>query len=196
MTDPTATPAPTAPATAADRLYGDHAGTPAPVPSPTNNPATERLYGPTPSGDRSAQLYTPESTYGRYFDEGFTRMADQVGGALTPELISEARKGITEIFAELEIEPFMAERVGDLYLRHVAQPATQEQLGAWAQETRRAVRERYGAEAEDRLKMAREVVAANKKLHDLLAFTGLGSHPGIVLDLLERAPRLRAKLTR
>jgi hypothetical protein len=48
-----------------------------------------------------------------------------------------------------------------------------------------------GSEAPEHIKVLREYVAARKGLHDLLHYSGLGSHPDIVGELAERAWALR-----
>lgn len=195
-----ATPAGATPATRdpAQVLYGNNPGSNAAAPTtePDKTDPAQAIYGrKTTEADSGAELYTPESTYGRYFDEGLNRLSDHLGN-LTPEELGQARKDMSEIFNHLEVEPYMADRMATLYTHHIREPASDELVQTWEKETRTALRDRYGAEAESHLALAREIVAANPSLHEVLAMTGLGSHPGVVLDLIERAPRVRAKLKR
>lgn len=112
------------------------------------------------------------------------------------EITQDQRKAaISEaatVFSDARVPPEEAARLHGHIVRHAVAPADDATREAWATESRRELRERYGAaEAERRLKVARTFIANRPGLRDLLNATGVGSHPDLVLSLADRANQLR-----
>jgi hypothetical protein len=107
----------------------------------------------------------------------------------------QRRAAISEaaiVFSDARIPPDEASRIHGHIVRHAVEPADDATREAWATESRRELRERYGpAEAERRPKAARTFISNRPGLRDLLNATGVGSHPDLVLALADRANRLR-----
>jgi len=95
-------------------------------------------------------------------------------------------------FDDANIPPERAVGLHTLLANYVAIPADDATVDAWAEESRRRTRERYGAaEAERRMQIAKEFIKKRPGLAELLNTTGLGSHPDIVAALVERPDTLR-----
>jgi hypothetical protein len=64
---------------------------------------------------------------------------------------------------------------------------TPEQVAVWEAETRRALYDKYGNEAPERLRRANAIVAKSPALQQALSESGLGNRLDIVLPFVERA---------
>lgn len=141
---------------------------------------SEALYGESTIGENG--------TYARILKPGLELIGDTYGIS-APDLDAH-RVETSKIMAELEVEPAMADTLHTLYAHHVVKPADAETVQNWGKESRKMLRETYGADLESRVQTAMEYVKA-KGMTDILNVTGLGSNPVVVKELVERAHRLK-----
>jgi hypothetical protein len=167
----------------------DDGGTPAKAPAQAEKATTD---GDATAKDKAPGdvLFSPESVYGSGLQEGLSALTTEFD--FTPEQAAQVRAQTAELFSELEIPPAEAQQAHALYVQYITAPADEATAQAWAKDARKELVERFGPdEAQKRLAAAREYVAGRKELHTLLHFSGLGSHPKVVVELAERAYRLR-----
>lgn len=164
------------------------------TPEPAAEPQT--LLGergaPQPPNDAEVvrAMYDPELTYGSHLRAPLQQLADD--HSLPAEQVAELHTAASHLFAELEVPTQQATEWSELVARHAA-GADDAEVREWRTETVTRLREQYGAEANLRLAQAQELVARYPGFAQMLSGTGLGSHPRVVLALVERAPRLLSK---
>lgn len=169
---------------------------PSMAPSTPEVPEPQTLLGereaPRPSSDAEVvrSLYDPELTYGTQLRAPLQKLADD--HSLPAEQVAELHNAAARVFSELEVPTGRAAEWSELVVRH-ATGADETQIREWRTETVTRLREQYGAEANARLAQAQELVTRFPGFAQMLAGTGLGSHPRVVLELVERAPRLLSK---
>jgi hypothetical protein len=139
-------------------------------------------------------LYDAESIYGATIDADLDELAAQAN--LPPEHVSALRKGTAQIFEELGIPVAQAAALHSLHVHYLREPASDETEKGWRKEAHAALRARYGAESEQQLAVAREYVKARPGLYQMLLHTGLGSHPRVVREIVERASSWKARNAR
>lgn len=75
------------------------------------------------------------------------------------------------------------------YERQVLNGRDSQEIDRWSAESRRKLRERYGANADAMLADAQEFVRNDPAMASVLVKTGLGSHPKYVERIVERAAK-------
>lgn len=154
-------------------------------------PAAPSTELPAPAAPGEAAKTEAAIFYPKLYDEtmrpGLTEVADMDSN--TPEETEAIRATLAGEFHALALTPPEARTLLDSMVKLSKEPATPEQRNAWAEETRRAMRQQYGAAAPERLAAARALVAKTPALRDALNESGLGNRTDIVMMLAERAYR-------
>lgn len=160
------------------------------APNPAGDPpGAEPAPAAAAESDPSAgHFYDPAVHYAPALGEGLNRLGDHF--ELSKEQRAEQQRNAARIFSELEFEPGSAARFHEMYVSHVINQPDDATMGEWEIQTRQRLRERFGGEADKMLADARAYVATNKTLAEGLSLSGLGSHPEVVVDLVERVQRL------
>ena len=135
------------------------------------------------------------SQYGPTLKTSLDKLAEAAG--LSDEERQSHLKGVAQVFADAQISPTRADRLYSLMTHHIQAPADDAQRETWERATNDALRARYhndtDAQRNARLDKARAFVRDRPELGKLLVSTGLGSHPDIVLALVENALHLRTR---
>ena len=139
----------------------------------------------------AAKLYDAPGMYKSSLADGFNRLRDASG--MSAEDADTWSAALAEDFASGGIPTTEAQRLHAQIVRRQINPPTEDDIFEWETETRRTMRERYGAKAEDNLATVREFIAERPALWTLLERTGLTMHPETVLGLVERANTLAAQ---
>lgn len=132
------------------------------------------------------------SSYGPSLADAVDRLTDITGmsAADRESHITAAAR----LFDEARIGPSEASRLHSLAVEHIAKPADDATVAEWESESRQKLRDKFGLdEGQQRIKIVKEFIANRPGLKKLLAESGLGSHPDIVLALAERSEELRMK---
>lgn len=109
---------------------------------------------------------------------------------LTPEQTQEMGVNTSKLFSELNVESPVADKMHTLYAHHLTNPPDAATVEGWAKVSETKLQERFGNETQSRLAAAREYVKV-RGLGTVLEHSGLGSHPDVVLELADRAWRLK-----
>lgn len=126
--------------------------------------------------------------YGPELKPGLERLAaaELHDAAKTDALRTETAK----FFQELQIPPNEAERLHTRMVHHHLNPADDETVSNWEKESKERLRSAYGDEASARLKAAKEYLSS-RGYDKALNKSGVGSHPDIVMAIVDKAWRLK-----
>lgn len=160
----------------------------------TGEPAVKPAESPPTrsDADTAAALYDPFLTYRDDLRAPFTRIAD-ITGKPAAEIEADTREA-AETYADAGIAPPQAAQLHGLIARYSQSPPDDATLDKWEIETRKRLRERFrGDEAEvsRRLDRVNQFIEKRPAFSKVLTETGLGSHPEMVLNMVERANELR-----
>lgn len=147
----------------------------------TTPPATDT---PRPSTDAELIRTMYPNMFNESLRDGLKELTIDGG---TPEEIEEARGNLSESFHAVGVSPSEARTIVDAMVQVSKSEPTPEQVAAWEAETRRALHDRYGAEAPERLRRANAIVAKSPALQQALRESGLGNRLDIVTMFVERA---------
>lgn len=188
----------------ADAFYGTTAAAPEAPPTPGTlttgglaEPSTAKAEAEPPKDAQEALYGDPEAVASRYLPtmgDALQRVADDVQLSDTDRAAAQAET--VAIFNDLGMSADEASSMYALYAHAIREPADSEQIQAWGTEAMDAARMRYGADLDSRLRAAREYVAARPGLKQALHVSGLGSHPRVVAEMLERAYSLKGRSKR
>lgn len=113
---------------------------------------------------------------------------------------AEAKQGFADAvmtaYFDAGVDPQTGATLTHTIAHYVGEPADEPTQRTWEAESRRALRERFGSDADRRLAAARQFVAARPVLADHLNRSGAGSHPEVIVALAERIDSLRPPRTR
>jgi hypothetical protein len=127
--------------------------------------------------------------YAGAMKSGLNRISDHFG--VPHDEIAKIRTEGARTFEYLQMPAPEAQKYHDMYTEHVINPPDEKTKIEWATESRKQVREKYGKDGEALLEQAYDFVQSNKSLEKALQQSGLGSHPEIIMDLIERSQRLK-----
>lgn len=144
-----------------------------------------------PSAPGEATKTESEIFYPKLYDESIRNslidVAELDGNSL--EETEGLRSGLAADFHALSLTPPEARTVLESMVKLAREPAKPEELDAWAQETRRELRQKYGKDATDRLNRAYAHLARTPALREALHESGLSNRADVVMMLAERAYR-------
>ena len=121
----------------------------------------------------------------------YEKLSDTTGHGtdVTDGLIADAAL----FFADAEIAR-EAPQINAGIARHLAAPASAEQVQEWATESRSTLREQYGAaEAQKRLAAVQKFIADRPQMAERLNRSGYAWHPDLVTALAANVHKLRAE---
>jgi hypothetical protein len=143
------------------------------------------LYG---SDDSVAGVYRSS------LSDSINRLRDAYG--LTSAQANERLVEDAHFFRDAQISTAQAPRLHSLLAAHELKPASDEQRETWGAETMRLVREKYGDGAEPRLEAVRTFLENRPAIAQRLTESGVGSHPDMVLALIENWSKLESAPSR
>lgn len=179
MTEASTTPTPGSEEALAQQLYGPKPPTTEPPPAPV-----------LPEADPAAPervMFKPEVMYREDLKDGINTLRDL--GA-TDQQLTEHTAAMAEAFTNAGLSSPVAKELHTVITSALKTPPSDEDVKSWGVEARRQVREKYGDQADARLARAREYVKSHPELARLMSY-GPGSHPRIVMALVEQAHNLR-----
>lgn len=107
---------------------------------------------------------------------------------------ADAERHVTEMalaFDDAGIGTDEAASIHSHIVHHLNTPVDDATYQEWQTEARRMVREQYGSDADRRLQAATAFVKSRPAFARALEESGIGSHPKLVLALVERANHLK-----
>lgn len=170
-------PAPSAPATIATGATGATGA--AQAEAPEQNVA-DLFYGSTESA---------VATYAPQLRDQIEVLASHMGAS--PEQRTQMETNASELFYDARLTTDEATALHTMFVTHAKAPADESTRNGWAADTMTQLQQRYGDSADSRLAIAQRFVQERPELAQILASTGLGSHPDVVLKLVEKSHHLR-----
>lgn len=143
---------------------------------------------PAASGAQSGDVYTATTQYASALEAGVAQLRDE---GWSKEQLAAEQRDMPELFRDFGISPHDARSLHGDFVQYRLNPADNGQVKEWSREARKQLRERYGNDADSRLAAAKEYLASKPSLKKMLAETGLGSKPEVVLMFAARAHLLR-----
>jgi hypothetical protein len=166
----------------------------APAPAPASPEAdgemAEALYGATTPTAAEAGL--PVAGPDPWAEAERAAVQTAAGVALVPaEEVAAGLREVAPLFEEYGVRGDEAAVLARIGTAAILQPPDDARLGQWEADATDALRREFGAEAPRALADAQRLVASDRKLHDLLHSTGLGSHPQVVVQIAKVATARR-----
>lgn len=160
---------------------------------PTGAPAPAAIE-PTPrrsDSDVARDLYDPVLMYGDNLKSSFQTLGDRTG--IPQAELDAAMVEAANTFADAQLSPTEAGRIQDMIVGHLENPPDDETVHKWEVQTRRMMREKYGTagEAERRTARVKEFLSHRPTMRKALDESGVGSHPDVVMRLMEQADKFR-----
>lgn len=145
----------------------------------------------TSDEDLADKLYSPAKMYATSLQPDVNTLRDRTG--MSADDAGKYLAQTAKLFVDADVSPPEAGALHSLLVHHMESPADDATRQEWSEESRRQLRERYGKDADSRMFFVHDFMKQQPDLAKRLEETGLGSHPRFVMDLAERAYKLRTR---